>query len=188
MREYDKSMEDYLARSADEGTLGTFLLPVTKGDMNKHYDNNLAHAFMNEPTVILDLEFDHLLGTKELSFLAEQIKQVYKLNRMHPDPFHLHLCGLKKNTLQYSKIKEILPDLEELFVTISEQSYIDLYPKDNLVYLSPDASEELKKYKHSDVYIVGGHFDRGYKRPVTATKARVQGIRYRKLPLDRYLR
>ena len=39
-------------------------------------------------------------------------------------------------------------------------SYLDLFPREQLVYLSPDSPNIMNKYEHDTVYILGGIFQK----------------------------
>jgi len=71
-------------------------------------------------------------------------------------------------------------------VTVTEKSYLDLYPKKDLVYLSPDARETLSHFDANKIYILGGIVDKRGETPLTLAKAQQEGIAAFKLPLDRY--
>lgn len=63
--------------------------------------------------------------------------------------------------------------LESHFLT---SSYMDVFPRNRLVYLSPDAKESLKTYNHDDIYIVGAYLDKSsLHNPVSYQKATKDG-------------
>lgn len=70
---------------------------------------------------------------------------------------------------------------------MTSSHYTDLYPKEKLVYLSPDAKHELNHWNHEDIYIIGGLVDLAQEKPITLAKAKREGIRAARLPLDKYV-
>jgi len=60
-------------------------------------------------------------------------------------------------------------------------------PKEKIVYLTPHCREELDIFDHDTTYIIGGIVDKSNQEPLTLAKAKREGIRMAKLPLDRYL-
>ena len=68
---------------------------------------------------------------------------------------------------------------------INPKSYLKRYPKEQLVYLTPHCQEELLVYDHNAVYIIGGIVDKSSGEPLTLAKAKREGVRMQKLPLDR---
>ncbi|CAF2313945.1 unnamed protein product [Rotaria sp. Silwood2] len=59
-------------------------------------------------------------------------------------------------------------------------SYLDLFPREQLVYLSPDSPNTMSEYEHNVIYIFGGIFQK--------KKAKHEQIRHQSLPLQKYLR
>lgn len=45
-------------------------------------------------------------------------------------------------------------------LNLHEQSYLDLFPKNQLVYLTPNCREELQVYDHDTIYIIGAIVDK----------------------------
>jgi ribonuclease P protein 1 len=60
-----------------------------------------------------------------------------------------------------------------LFAKTSEQSYVDLFPKERLVYLSPHAEHELLEDDEDNIYVIGGFVDTGRDahRPLSYARA-----------------
>ena len=70
-------------------------------------------------------------------------------------------------------------------MTLHPESYLSKFPKEKLIYLTPHCKEEMKHFDHDAVYIIGGIVDLGNSEPLTFAKARKEGIRMQKFPLDR---
>lgn len=49
---------------------------------------------------------------------------------------------------------------KEFPMNIHEKSYLDLFPKQKLVYLTPHCREEMDTFDHDAVYIVGAIVDK----------------------------
>lgn len=49
---------------------------------------------------------------------------------------------------------------KEFPMNIHENSYLDLFPKQKLVYLTPHCREEMDTFDHDAVYIVGAIVDK----------------------------
>ena len=73
------------------------------------------------------------------------------------------------------------------FVNCKEQSYLDLFDKRKLIYLSPDAADFLEDWEEDEILIIGAIVDLGHSVPWTKAKAKREGIRLKKLPLDKYV-
>jgi len=42
---------------------------------------------------------------------------------------------------------------------VTESSYLDIFPNEKLIYLSPDSNVEMTSFDHDAVYIIGGIAD-----------------------------
>ena len=59
-------------------------------------------------------------------------------------------------------------DDEVLPVEIREESQTELFPREKLVYLSPDSRNDLTRFDDDDIYVIGGIADKGSDRaPLT---------------------
>ncbi|CAF2719965.1 unnamed protein product [Rotaria sp. Silwood2] len=67
-------------------------------------------------------------------------------------------------------------------------SYLDLFPREQLVYLSPDSPNTMSEYEHNVIYIFGGIFQKTKHERITLEKAKREQIRHQSLPLQKYLR
>lgn len=87
---------------------------------------------------------------------------VFSENRNHDDPFDLHFCNLNEdNLLEKPLHKHIATMYDPSFpLNIHRKSYIDVFPKNKLIYLTPDCREEMLEYDHDAVYIIGAMVDR----------------------------
>jgi tRNA (guanine9-N1)-methyltransferase len=65
-----------------------------------------------------------------------------------------------------------------------EQSYLELFRKESLVYLTADSPHTITELCRDKVYIIGGIVDRNRHKGITYKKAQEQGIATAKLPLD----
>lgn len=61
------------------------------------------------------------------------------------------------------------------------------FNRQNVVYLSPDATEPLENVLASEVYVVGGIVDRTLSKEMTLSAAEMGGVRAVRLPFDEYL-
>jgi ribonuclease P protein 1 len=42
---------------------------------------------------------------------------------------------------------------------VTESSYLDIFPHEKLIYLSPDSNVEMTSFDHDAIYILGGIVD-----------------------------
>lgn len=69
----------------------------------------------------------------------------------------------------------------------TSQSVAELYPRESIVYLSPDAGEPLEEIDPKKIYVIGGLVDGSPKNRVTINKAAELGVEARRLPIAEYM-
>ncbi|XP_077498202.1 mitochondrial ribonuclease P protein 1 homolog isoform X1 [Amblyomma americanum] len=183
-----KAIEDGSINHIQYGIANTIFLFIRDQAMNNYYNYRQAWATMFGQTLVFDLDYEHEMSKRELTNAADQLQEVYATNRLDPDPFNLVFCNVKEGSQYKQHLHRVLPHLGKpsCLVTATEKSYLDLYPKERLVYLTPDARQPLR-YSDDAIYIVGAMVDLGSQRPLSMAKAKRQGISFARLPLDEYL-
>ncbi|XP_077525749.1 tRNA methyltransferase 10 homolog B-like isoform X2 [Haemaphysalis longicornis] len=71
-------------------------------------------------------------------------------------------------------------------VEMRSESHVKLFPKESLLYLSPDAPDALPTTPLSadTVYIIGGLVDETVHKNISLSSARAEGIQCKQLPID----
>lgn len=115
---------------------------------------------------------------------------IYLLSEVHHSkiPFHLNLCNLSKERPVYKYLETNLKFMTQknFLHTITDQSYLDLFPKKDLIYLTSDSNNKLEHVDPDKIYIVGGFCDKHNRGPHSLNKAKSEGIPAFKLPLEDY--
>lgn len=158
--------------------------------MIDHFHNTaLIRSMMFGQNLVIDCSYDQYMTPKEAGLCAKQLKILFADNRLNEDPFNIHFCNVNKEGEVFKKLHKLIPTMyDDAFpMNITEKSFLDLFPKRQLVYLTPHCREELKEYNYDDVYIVGAMVDKVNVDPLSLGKAKSLGLRMAKLPLDRYL-
>lgn len=131
----------------------------------------------------------------ECKNLAEQFYRIYKFNNFEymqkyeyssQEPFNLNICNVDKSQKSYQFLEYLYPVIvsDKSFVNITSESYLDLFPKRDIIYLSPHAEEVLTEYDNNAVFIIGGIVDRKEIITLSYPKAVQQNIRSMRLPID----
>lgn len=168
----------------------TICLFVRKKTMNNFYYSRLAHSMLFGQPIVFDMNFEHVMRPQDVVRLFDQFLLSHGSNKIHRDPFHFVLCNHHKDSY-FQKIFDkncLNRSQDEYLFTLTNQSYLDLYPHSDLVYLTPDAPQELTTFDHNAIYILGGLVDKVNAKPLTLAKAKREKIKMAKLPLDRYLK
>lgn len=126
---------------------------------------------------------------KEAYNAAKQLTGVFNVNRQHRDPYDLHFCNVNFKGPTFERFASMVPTLREKTfpLNLHETSYLDVFPKKKLVYLTPHCKTDLSDYDPDSIYIVGAMVDTSNHEPLSMMKAKELGIKMAKLPLERYL-
>lgn len=148
-----------------------------------------------EPTLAVDCRFLPLLSPRGAELTAMQLKYLISDNRDSRDPWQLYFTNFDCSIDRIRRIKEkhllVVDSSATCGPVISPQNLGDLFARDRVVYLSPDAEEEMEDVEQDEVYVLGGIVDRvverGIPRQASLQTALAEGVRCKKLPLDRYV-
>lgn len=183
-----RALEDGSVNHIQYGIENTIFLFIRDTSMARFYNYRQMYAAMFGQTLIYDLDYEQEMTKREVVNAADQLQEVYGANRTHPDPFNLVFCNVREGSVYKKKLLGSLPHLEQpnCLITTTEKNYLELYPRERLVYLTPDAKQTLT-YDHEAIYIIGAIVDKGSQKPLSLAKAKREGIKMAKLPLENYL-
>jgi ribonuclease P protein 1 len=133
------------------------------------------------------------MSTLECKNCAEQLWRIYHFNRYkrfikssQELPFNINIVNVNNNERTNQFLNYLYPELftPDSYCNITSKSYLDLFPKQQLIYLSPHAQEVMTDYDHSAAFIIGGLVDRQKIICLSNEKAKHENIRSMRLPLD----
>ncbi|KAK9709164.1 tRNA methyltransferase 10 [Basidiobolus ranarum] len=108
--------------------------------------------------VVLDLSFESLMSTKEISSMSGQIQRCYSANRACKHPVNIYATSLGG---ELERRFNEAPDMENWKnFTYEKQSYTDIFKKEELVYLTADSPNVIRELDDDKVYIIGGIVDK----------------------------
>ncbi|NXP24450.1 TM10B methyltransferase, partial [Scytalopus superciliaris] len=67
------------------------------------------------------------------------------------------------------------------------ESYLDLFPLDAIVYLTPDSENVLEDIDPEKVYVLGGLVDESIHKQLTLRRAQEQSLQTARLPIREYM-
>ncbi|KAJ1926823.1 tRNA (guanine(9)-N(1))-methyltransferase [Tieghemiomyces parasiticus] len=138
-------------------------------------------------TVVLDMSFDELMNDKEIVSIVSQVTRCYSFNRQAPRK--AHLVATEFHGRAQARMQNVLTGSANWKdIRFETCSYLDLYPKERLVYLTADAETSLQTLDESKVYILGTFVDKNRHKGLTYKKATEQGITTAQLPIGEYLK
>lgn len=90
-----------------------------------------------------------------LPFLPRQTKFWFS------DPYDLYFCNFNEGVLK-DYLKRHIPTIEEpaFPLNVHKESYLDLFPKDKIVYLTPHSKDTMEVYDHDAIYVIGAIVDK----------------------------
>lgn len=138
--------------------------------------------------LVIDCSYDDYMNDKEMRNTAKQLMLCFALNRMHNEPFNVHHCNANFHKMTMKTLEKGLVQIRDAAFpfNVTEKSYLDLFPKEKLVYLTPHCKNDLTEFNPDDIYIVGAMVDKSSQEAVSLGKAKKEGLRMARLPLDRY--
>lgn len=157
--------------------------------INEFYNSRLISAMLHEPTIIYDLGYDEYMDPFEKENCAKQLLLSFSTNRIHEEPFNLYFCNVNYENRVMQKFHKLLPQLYEPHfpLNITSKSYLEIFDKNQLVYLTPNAQTILENFDPNLIYIIGGIVDKRDTKPYSFQKANKEGIKMMRLPLSEML-
>ena len=85
------------------------------------------------------------------------MKELYLCNQMLREPYNIHLCNFDWSDSVATGLLDAHGD--DFLWTISTGCFTDIFPRENLVYMTPDSPEVMTQFSHDDVFILGACVD-----------------------------
>ncbi|XP_058517803.1 tRNA methyltransferase 10 homolog C [Ochotona princeps] len=185
----EEAMKVKLLETPEEDKQQNFLfLRLWDRNMNIAMDWKGAQAMQFGQPLVFDMMYDDYMKPKELQNAVSQLLESEGCNRRNIDPFHIYFCNLKTNGAYHTElVKRYREKWDKLLLTATEKSYVDLFPKDDIIYLTADSPNVMTTFKHDKIYIIGSFVDKGIQPGTSLAKAKRLKLATECLPLDRYL-
>ena len=148
----------------------------------------LTHAsFLGDPIFVVNCGFTEILTEKEVTSLVTQIQlcaNSWKNLCLQEFSCQLHVTSIS------ARLREKLPAAwqEKWHFALHDESLFDLWEdKSRIIFLSPDAKEELQKIETGKIYVIGGIVDRTIQRNLSLGLSENQGVQAFRLPIKKVL-
>lgn len=153
------------------------------------YAWRIAQAMLFDQPLVFDFSYESNMSRREVENTVSQMLEVEGWNRRAINPFHLHFCNLQPDGSYHRElVKRYTPEVwDRLLVTSTERHYIDLFPREQLVYLTADSPNVLHSFDHSKIYIIGALVDRSIQPGLSLANAKRLKLATARLPLDEFL-
>ncbi|GAB1610660.1 tRNA methyltransferase 10 homolog B-like [Argonauta hians] len=160
---------------------------LNKRDYKQLVHNRSVEALTSGLRICIDLSFDEKMSEKELSRLAQQLGRLYGCNRKLEKPLHIFLSSVDKDGDFFKECSRINQGFQNYLWDVCSEPLTELFPKQDIVYLSPDSDNVLYTVDPDKVYIVGGLVDESIQKKRTYYKALQCGIQTARLPIDVFM-
>ena len=146
----------------------------------------------NEPKVAFDFQLikNHKnFVSQSMGPMFKQLKSILMFNREESgSPFQIYLCNYRPNAdsfhAQFHERYSRLLNFDQSLVQETDKSYLDLFPRGNLVYLSRDSKTFMSHFDPDKVYIIGAlvdnngteHFEHTSLKQAVRDRIRVEAL------------
>lgn len=167
----------------------TFLLQFWNRSLDKLLSWRTAQAMIFGQPLVFDMSYEANMSKREIENTVSQLMEVEAWNRRATDPYHLHFCNLQSGSYYKEQLlKRYGPEIwDRLLMTSTAQQHFELFPKEDLVYLTADSPNVLRVYDHSKVYIIGALVDRSIQSGLSLANAKRLKLATARLPLDEFI-
>jgi mitochondrial ribonuclease P protein 1 len=112
-----------------------------------------------EEKIVIDCGFEKEHAHEHyLLNLVDQVQYLYADIHRYHSPSFVYLCNLSSQGRLRTEFDRRAP-LDSICFEATQSSYLDLFPREKLIYLSPDSNIEMTRFDHDAVYIIGGIID-----------------------------
>lgn len=148
-----------------------------------------AQAMIFDQPLVFDLSYEGNMTRREIDNTVTQLMESEAWNRRATEPYHLHFCNLQSDSSVKQQLMKLYgPEVwDRLFITSTDKQHFEVFPREQLVYLTADSPNVLRTYDHNKVYIIGGMVDRSIQPGLSLANAKRFKLATARLPLDDYL-
>lgn len=175
-----KEREKYKQRRKEAIEKG---LPARTGPSRKALKRNKVEQSSNFLKVAVDFDFDDLMTDRDISKCVKQCLRIYTINRRSQQPCKLFFTGITEQ----GKIHECFKKndgYENWDVEWHFKSHTEVFKKDDIVYLTSDSEQVLKKLEEGTTYVIGGIVDHNHHKGLCFERAEKRGLKTARLPLN----
>ncbi|CAH2293685.1 tRNA methyltransferase 10 homolog B [Pelobates cultripes] len=175
------------AKQAENANAGTNPQQHSKRFLKAITKERVLGAKDTGPRLCVDLSMTMHMSRKEISRLAAQIRRLYGSNKKAAKPFWLYLTGFVEHSLLYDECVRMNDGFINYLINKTENCFLDVFPLEKIIYLTPDADNALKDIDPQKVYVLGGLVDESIQKKLTYHKARENGLQTARLPIPEYM-
>ena len=169
----------------------TFLKRFGIKDIKAFHRNKVVASIRNDaPHIVFDFRYEYL-HTRENLFASiyRQFGEVISTNHKVDEPFQINFCNYNSDGYFNKKYGQNM-GIDENLIFETKNSYMDVFPREKLIYLSKAAEKEMEKFDYNKVYIIGCMIDSNIDdcQFASLNQAKRDGIECQRLPLYKYVK
>ncbi|CAH1793835.1 unnamed protein product [Owenia fusiformis] len=176
-----KERENLKKRKAEAKERGE---PWDKPSRKKLKHNNMATSACKQ-RICVDCSFSSYMSPKDLGKTVKQLGHSYAANRRMVNPVQFYVTGVRDDVKQ--RLLEYNKDYDKWDVNLLSENYIDVFDKEDIVYLTSDSENIVNTLDDSKVYIIGGLVDHNAHKGLCYKLAKEKGLQHAQLPIGEYL-
>ena len=85
------------------------------------------------------------------------MKELYLVNQILREPYNIFLCNFDDADEVATGLISSLGD--EFIWNVTSKCFIDVFPRDNLIYMTPDSPNVISDFSFDDIFILGACVD-----------------------------
>ncbi|KAG7157556.1 tRNA methyltransferase 10 homolog A-like [Homarus americanus] len=154
------------------------------GNIRKRLKEVTMAASSCKQRIAIDMSFDDLMIEKHLSQCVKQISRCYSANRRVTDPMQLYVTSFEGKCEAVMAKQDGYQNWDVYF---KPEYYMDIFPKEEVVYLTSESENVITSLDDTKVYVIGGLVDHNVHKGLCYKLAIEKGIKHAKLPLDDFI-
>lgn len=154
------------------------------GNIRKRLKEVTMAASRCKQRIAIDMSFDDLMIEKHLSQCVKQVSRCYSANRRATDPLQLYVTSFE------GKCESVMAKqngYKNWDVYFKHEYYLDIFPKEEVIYLTSESENVIASLDDTKVYVIGGLVDHNVHKGLCYKLAVEKGITHAKLPIDDYI-
>lgn len=136
--------------------------------------------------IVIDCSYQDKLTERELTSLKQQIMYSYSSNKKAEEPSRIYITSCNGRLAE--GMSTVSGHATWPGISFHDDSYLKLFPKEEIVYLTSDSPNEIDRLDSNCKYIIGGIVDHGRLKNLTYDDAIANEVRTAKFPLTKYVK
>ncbi|KAF8371449.1 hypothetical protein PRIPAC_77878 [Pristionchus pacificus] len=135
--------------------------------------------------LVVDMDFDDLMVEKDRRRCIAQLTFCYSVNRKAEQPLQYHIVGFRGPSRAIHDANDTYANWD---VNLHREPLDEVFPKEDVVYLTADSENVLTELDESKAYVIGGLVDHNAHKGVCMRKAEEKGWAHARLPIDEFVK